>query len=50
MFYDRELAERIARLYAEDLRHYGYPGNLPQIAAAEQGREVGAPALPRAQL
>jgi hypothetical protein len=50
MFYDRELAEKVARLYAEDFRHYGYPGNLPQIAAAERDREVGAPALPRAQL
>ena len=50
MFYDRELAEKVARLYAEDFRHYGYPGNLPQIGATEDGRDVGAPALPRAQL
>ena len=50
MFYDRELAEKVARLYAEDFRHYGYPGNFPQIAATEDGRDVGAPALPRAQL
>jgi hypothetical protein len=50
MFYDRDLAVRVARLYAEDFRHYGYPGNLPQMATAGGTREVGAPALPRAQL
>lgn len=50
MFYDRELASKVARLYAEDFRHYGYSTNLLQLAATEGGHEVGAPAFPRAQL
>ena len=50
MFYDRELAAKVARLYADDFRHYGYSTNLPQLAAAEGNHEVGAPVLPRAQL
>ena len=50
MFYDRELASKVARLYAEDFRHYAYPTSLSHVAAAEGGHEVGAPALPRAQL
>jgi hypothetical protein len=48
MFYDRELAAKIALLYAEDFRRYGYSTNLPQAAAASGAQEVGAPA--RAQL
>jgi hypothetical protein len=50
VFYDRELAAKVARLYAEDFRHYGYSTSLLQLPAAEGGRELGAPALPRAQL
>jgi hypothetical protein len=50
LFYDRALASKVARLYAEDFRHYGYSTSLLQLAAAEDGHEVGAPALPRAQL
>jgi hypothetical protein len=50
MFYDRELASKVARLYAEDFRRYGYSTSLPQAAVAEGGPEVGAPALPRARL
>lgn len=49
-FYDRELASKVARLYAEDFRHYGYSTDLPQLAASEGGHKVGAPTLPRAQL
>lgn len=50
MFYDRALASKVARLYEEDFRHYGYSTSLPQVAATEGGHDVGAPALPRAQL
>ncbi len=50
MFYDRDLAAKVARLYAEDFRHYGYPISLPHTAAAGGGHEVGAPVFPRAQL
>lgn len=50
MFYDRELASKVARLYAEDFRHYGYSTHLAQLAATESGHEIGAPAVPRAQL
>jgi hypothetical protein len=49
-FYDRELAAKVAHLYAEDFRHYGYPIELPQIAEAQGGPKVGAPALPDARL
>jgi Sulfotransferase family len=50
MFYDGELAAKVARLYAEDFRHYGYPTDLAQLAATGGSHEVGAPAFPRAQL
>jgi hypothetical protein len=50
LFYDRALATKVAQLYADDFRHYGYSTSLLQLAAAEGGHEVGAPALPRAQL
>lgn len=49
-FYDRELATKVAHLYAEDFRHYGYPTELPQIADAQGRPKVGAPALPHARL
>ena len=49
-FYDRELASKVARLYAEDFRHYGYSTDLPQLTVSEGGHKVGAPTLPRAQL
>jgi hypothetical protein len=45
MFYDRELAAKIALLYAEDFSRYGYSTALPQVAGAAPGaQEVGAPA------
>jgi hypothetical protein len=44
MFYDRELAAKIALLYAEDFSRYGYSATLPQEAAAHGAQEVGAPA------
>jgi hypothetical protein len=50
MFYDRELAAKVARLYAEDFSHYGYSTDLAQLAASGGSHEVGAPAFPRAQL
>jgi hypothetical protein len=50
MFYDRALASKVARLYAEDFRHYGYSTSLPDMAVTEGDHEVGAPAFPRAQL
>lgn len=44
MFYDRELAAKIALLYAEDFSRYGYSTSHPQAAATPASQEVGAPA------
>jgi Sulfotransferase family len=50
MFYDDQLAARVARLYAEDFRHYGYPTDVPWTAEAGSGQEVVGPAFPQTQL
>ena len=47
MFYDEDLAARVARLYAEDFRHYGYSTTMPRVTGA--ARVVGS-ALSQAQL
>lgn len=44
MFYDRELAAKVALLYAEDFSRYGYSTTFPQAAAAIGAQEIGAPA------
>jgi len=51
MFYDAELSARVARLYAEDFRHYGYSTDVPRAEDAQDGdRKVVGPAFPQAQL
>lgn len=48
-FYDEDLRERVARLYAEDLRHYGYSTDLAQ-ADAGSGQNMAQSNVPQAQL
>jgi hypothetical protein len=51
VFYDDDLSARVARLYAEDFRHYGYSTDVPRAAEAQDGdRKVVGPAFPQAQL
>jgi len=46
LFYDRELAARVARLYAEDFRRYGYSSNLLQLAASDNAHGAAASSYP----
>lgn len=48
-FYDGDLRQRVARLYAEDLRQYGYSAELVQVDAAS-GQAITRPGAPQAQL
>lgn len=48
-FYDDDLRQRVARLYAEDLRRYGYSMEAAG-AAAGSSRDVAQPGFPQAQL
>ena len=50
LFYDRELAARVARLYAEDFRRYGYSSNLLQLATSDNAHGAAAPVPPGATL
>lgn len=51
MFYDDDLSARVARLYAEDFRHYGYSTDAPRAAEAQDGHpKVTRSAFPQAQL
>jgi hypothetical protein len=48
-FYDGDLRRRVARLYGEDLRRYGYSAELVQADAAG-GQAIAQPGAPQAQL
>jgi len=51
MFYDDDLSAKVARLYAEDFRHYGYSTDASRAAHAREGdRKVVEPTLRQAQL
>jgi hypothetical protein len=48
-FYDDDLRERVARLYGEDFRHYGYPTDATQTADGQRRHGI-APGFRQAQL
>jgi hypothetical protein len=48
-FYDDDLRQRVARLYAEDLRRYGYSADVVQADGAG-GQVIARPGAPQAQL
>jgi hypothetical protein len=48
-FYDDDLRRRVARLYAEDIRQYGYSADVAQ-ADVPGGKAVPQPGAPQAQL
>ncbi len=47
-FYDDDLRQRIARLYAEDFRRYGYSADAVQ-ASTGAAAEIAGPGVPRTQ-
>lgn len=49
-FYDGDLSARVARLYAEDFRHYGYSMDAARLADAGNGQKAVGSVFPQAQL
>jgi hypothetical protein len=48
-FYDDDLRQRVARLYAEDFRRYAYSAEATETAAGSS-RDIAQPGFPQAQL
>jgi hypothetical protein len=49
-FYDDDLKQKVARLYAEDFRHYGYLVEMAPAAASGSGGDIVRSSLPQPQL